>query len=143
MAVARFLNCRQAMVTPLPLTASHPHTLEPSQKVVIVNGHPGMLGQLDSQLTDGHYDMVFVESTGRAYTEIRKVLPHLIVLCTHEFDLDACQLLTMLKLDIDTCAIPVMTWTPEPDDQDLDVDTFQQMDDDFEAFPLRTIPAMN
>ncbi|MEQ1730921.1 MAG: hypothetical protein ABL982_21340 [Vicinamibacterales bacterium] len=97
-----------------------------------------MLDLLDRQLDEGHYDMVFVESTDRAYTQIRKVLPGLVVLCSSEHDLDTCQLLTMLKLDMDTCNIPILTWAPEPGGEDAGVDLFPAIDDDV---PLLRRPA--
>lgn len=131
------------MVIPMAQTAPTPHDSPLPQKVVIVNGHPAMLDQLDRQLDAGRYDMVFVESTERAYTQIRKVLPQLIVLCANEYDFDTCQLMTMLKLDIDTCAIPVLSWPAETDAGDPDFELPPQVDEDYEVFPHRPVPAMN
>ena len=54
----------------------------PTQKVVVVNGSAEALSVLETLLDAGHYDMVFVESSDRAYSTIKRVLPNLIVVCT-------------------------------------------------------------
>ncbi len=73
-----------------------------TQKVVVVNGNAEALGVLETLLDAGHYDMVFVESSDRAYSTVKRELPNLIVLCTRVEDLEGVQLLTMLKLDPET-----------------------------------------
>ncbi len=45
-------------------------------KVVIVNGNPEMLELLDTMLAAGHYDVVFVESSEHAYSQIKRVQPN-------------------------------------------------------------------
>jgi PleD family two-component response regulator len=90
------------------------------QKVVVVNGNTEVLGMLESVLDAGRYDMVFVEPGDRAYSQIRKVLPNLVILCTRIEQLDGFQLLTMLKLDPTTSDIPVLTYTTEHEGQDFD-----------------------
>src|SRR5437762_14328556 len=85
----------------------------PVQKVVVVNGNTEVLGMLESVLDAGRYDMVFVESSDHAYSQIKKVLPHLVILCARIEQLEGFQLLTMLKLDPDTRDIPVLTYTTE------------------------------
>ena len=85
----------------------------PVQKVVVVNGNTEVLGMLESVLDAGRYDMVFVEPGDRAYSQIRKVIPDLVILCTRIEELDGFQLLTMLKLDPETREIPVVTYTTE------------------------------
>jgi CheY-like chemotaxis protein len=67
-------------------------------KVVVVNGNTEVLGMLESVLDAGR-DMVFVEPGDRAYSQIRRVLPDLVILCTRIEQLDGFQLLSMLKLD--------------------------------------------
>src|SRR5678810_1487269 len=81
----------------------------PVQKVVVVNGNTEVLGMLETVLEAGRYDMVFVESGDRAYSQIKRVIPNLVILCTRIEELDGFQLLTMLKLDPDTRDIPVLT----------------------------------
>ena len=47
----------------------------PVQKVVVVNGNTEVLGMLETVFDAGRYDMVFVESSDRAYSQIKKVVP--------------------------------------------------------------------
>ena len=61
----------------------------PAQKVVVVNGSADVLGMLETVLDAGRYDMVFVESGNRAYSQIKKVQPQLVILCTRLDELDA------------------------------------------------------
>src|ERR687885_19789 len=84
-----------------------------AQKVVIVNGNAQILEMLESVLDAGHYDVVFVESSEHAYSQIKRVQPNLVILCVRIEDLDGFQVLSMLKLDQDTRDIPVLTYTTE------------------------------
>ena len=81
------------------------------QKVVIVNGTPGILDMVETALDAGHYDVVFVESSRHAYSQIKRVLPNLVILCLHVDDMEGLQVLSMLKLDEETRSIPVLTYT--------------------------------
>lgn len=100
-----------------------PHTTRPvaatitSQKVVIVNGSTAILEVLESVFEAGSYDIVFVESSDRAYSQIKRVLPNLVILCVRIEDLDGFHLLSMLKLDEETRGIPVLTYTTEYEGQ--------------------------
>lgn len=115
----------------------------PVQKVVVVNGNTEVLGMLETTLDAGRYDMVFVESGEHAYSQIRKLLPHLVILCTRIEALDGFQLLTMLKLDDNTRDIPVLTYTTEYEGQDFDT-AIAQLAEDEEAFlPSRPALRMN
>src|SRR5215510_9191340 len=115
-----------------------PHTNQisdaPVQKVVVVNGNTEVLGMLESVLDAGRYDMVFVEPGDRAYSQIRKVLPNLVILCTRIEELDGFQLLTMLKLDPTTSDITVLTYTTEHEGQDFDAVVSPPADDDENMF---------
>jgi CheY-like chemotaxis protein len=91
-----------------------------AQKVVVVNGNAEALGVLETLLDAGHYDMVFVESSDRAYSTIKRELPNLVVLCTRVEALEGVQLLTMLKLDPETRNIPVLSYTSEDSSLDFD-----------------------
>jgi CheY-like chemotaxis protein len=115
----------------------------PIQKVVVVNGNSEVLGMLESVLDAGRYDMVFVESGTRAYSQIRKVLPNLVILCTRIEALDGFQLLTMLKLDPETKDIPVLTYTTEYEGQDFDSAISQLAEDEDELLPTRPTLRMN
>ena len=92
----------------------------PAQKVVIVNGSPEILELLETALEAGHYDVVFVESSHHAYSQIKRVQPNLVILCVHLDDLDGFQVLSMLKLDPATRGIPVLTYTTEYDEQEAE-----------------------
>jgi len=107
----------------------------PVQKVVVVNGNTEVLGMLETVLDAGRYDMVFVESGDRAYSQIKKVLPNLVILCTKIEELDGFQLLTMLKLDTDTRDIPVLTYTTECEGQDFDEAIWQLAEEEEDLLP--------
>jgi PleD family two-component response regulator len=115
----------------------------PVQKVVVVNGNTEVLGMLETVLDAGRYDMVFVESSDRAYSQIKKVVPNLVILCTRIEELDGFQLLTMLKLDADTKDIPVLTYTTEYEGQDFDAVISQLADDEDDMMPARAALRMN
>ena len=91
-----------------------------SQKVLIVNGGPDVLEMLQAVLDPGSYDIVFVESGARAYSQIKRERPHLVILCMRIEDLEGFQLLSMLKLDDETFRIPVLTYTTEYEGQDTE-----------------------
>ena len=115
----------------------------PVQKVVVVDGNTEILGMLETVLDAGRYDMVFVESSERAYSQIRKVLPNLVILCARLENLENFQLLTMLKLDDETRNIPVLTYATECEGQDFDAAISQLAEDDEELFPARQALRMN
>jgi PleD family two-component response regulator len=89
-----------------------------TQKVVIVNGSAEILELLEAVLDAGRYDVVFVESSEHAYSQIRRVQPNLVILCVRIDDADGFQVLSMLKLDEETRAIPVLTYATEYDGQE-------------------------
>jgi len=111
------------------------------QKVVVVDGNAEVLGMLEAVLDAGRYDMVFVESSNNAYTQIKKVLPNLVIVCARIEHLEAFQLLTMLKLDAETCDIPVLTYTTEYEGQDLD-GVISQMAEEEEEMQFTSRPAL-
>jgi PleD family two-component response regulator len=115
----------------------------PVQKVVVVNGNTEVLGMLETVLDAGRYDMVFVESSDRAYSQIKKVVPNLVILCTRIEELDGFQLLTMLKLDVETKDIPVLTYTTEYEGQDFDTAISQLADEEEDMLPARPALRMN
>jgi PleD family two-component response regulator len=86
-----------------------------AQKVVIVNGNTEMLDMLETVLDAGHYDVVFVESSQHAYSQIKRVQPNLVILCVRIDETEGFQVLSMLKLDEETRGIPVLTYTTEYD----------------------------
>jgi CheY-like chemotaxis protein len=99
-----------------------------TQKVVIVNGNTEVLDLLETVLDAGHYDVVFVESTEHAYSQIKRVQPNLVILCVNVEHPDGFQVLSMLKLDPDTRDIPVLTHTTDGDDDDEEEEAAESAD---------------
>jgi PleD family two-component response regulator len=100
----------------------------PTQKVVIVNGSTEMLELLETVLDAGHYDVVFVESSDHAYSQIKRVQPNLVILCVRIDEMNGLHVLSMLKLDAETRHIPVLTYTTEYDGQEQDDDVAEPSD---------------
>jgi CheY-like chemotaxis protein len=100
-----------------------------TQRVLIVNGSSDVLEVLEPVLDAGNYDVVFVESSAHAYSQIKRVQPDLVILCLEMDDADALRVLSMLKLDEETRDIPVVTYTTaageeqEEDDEEDDSDS--------------------
>ena len=111
--------------------------ITPVQKVVVVDGSTEVLGMLEGVLDAGRYDMVFVESSDHAYSQIKKVLPNLVIVCARIERMQSFQLLTMLKLDAETRDIPVLTYTTEYEGQEVDSITSQIAEEDEELLPAR------
>ena len=111
-----------------------------NQKVVIVNGNPEMLELVETVLDAGHYDVVFVESNSHAYAEIKRVQPHLVILCLQFDQTDGFRILTMLKLDPETREIPVVTYTTEYGERE---EPEAPEASETEMFTLKPAPRMN
>jgi CheY-like chemotaxis protein len=95
-----------------------PHTVRTtSQQVVVVSKQSQLNGLLETVLDAGQYDVVFVESTEHAYSHIKRLTPHLIIVCLDIEDLDGFQVLSMLKIDPETRNIPVVTCTVTQEEQ--------------------------
>lgn len=82
-----------------------------TQKVLIMNGSSDVLEALEPVLEAGNYDVVFVESSAHAYSQIKRVRPDLVILCIEIDDAEGLNVLSMLKLDAETRDIPVVTYT--------------------------------
>jgi PleD family two-component response regulator len=109
--------------TPITAATTTSEKAAPSavmQKVVIVDGSSEMLGLLETVLSAGHYDVVFVESSEHAYSHIKRVQPNLVILCMCLEDHDGFQVLSMLKLDDETRRIPVLTYATEFEGQEME-----------------------
>src|SRR5437764_7948988 len=109
-------------------------TATTAQKVVIVNGSAEILEVLESVLEAGHYDIVFVESSEHAYSQIKRVKPNLVILCVRIEDLDGFQVLSMLKLDDDGRSIPVLSYKTENEGQEAEEETVEKVTSDTEMF---------
>jgi CheY-like chemotaxis protein len=79
------------------------------RKVVVVNGSIDLLIALGDLLEGKSHDVVFVDSTGLAYGQIKRILPDLIILCGSGDDLDALRVLSMVKADDETRDIPTIS----------------------------------
>jgi PleD family two-component response regulator len=99
-----------------------------AQKVVIVNGSAEILNLFETVLDAGHYDVVFVESSAHAYSQIKRVQPNLVILCVRIDDPDGFQVLSMLKLDVDTRDIPILTYTTEFDGEEPESEVAETSD---------------
>ncbi len=84
------------------------------------SGEDSLLDILETFDPNGRYNVVLIEPCATAYSRIKSVQPHLVVLCTRIEDTEAFDLLTMLKLDPETAAIPVLTYTTEEEAEDSD-----------------------
>src|ERR687897_2001076 len=102
-----------------------------SQQVVVVSKQSQLNGLLETVLDAGQYDIVFVESTEHAYSHIKRLTPHLIIVCLDIDDIDGFQVLSMLKLDNDTKSIPVVTCTVTQDDETMGDESLDRPDDVF------------
>jgi CheY-like chemotaxis protein len=109
-----------------------------SQQVVVVSKQSQLNGLLETVLDAGQYDVVFVESTEHAYSHIKRLTPHLIIVCLDIDELDGFHVLSMLKLDAETRHIPVVTCTVTSEDERERDETFEPADDDVFSQP----PAM-
>ncbi len=127
------------------LNASNAQIVRPvrdvTQRVVIVNGSPEVLALLETALDAGHYDVVFVESGQHAYSQIKRVLPDLVILCLRIEDTEGFQVLSMLKLDDDTRGIPVLTYTTEYEGREADEQVAEPAEP--EVFSRRHVELMN
>ena len=114
-----------------------------TQKVVIVNGSPQTLELLENVLEAGHYDIVFVESSAHAYSQIKRVQPNLVILCVQIDAMDTFQVLSMLKLDDETRRIPVLTFTTEDAGGSSDEEDSFEMSDGEILTPSKPALVMN
>jgi CheY-like chemotaxis protein len=115
----------------------------PIRTIAVVDGGTDVLGILETVFDAGRYDVVFVTSSDDAYSQIRKVLPSMVILYARIEHLDGCQLLTMLKLDPDTRDIPILTCMAahQPLDFDAAVSLLAEGEEDWS--PSGLLPRMN
>src|SRR5262245_5402133 len=96
------------MMTSTPSIRYTPAT-RPLRTVALVSTDPDQR-VLETVLGAVDHDVVLVESTDRAYSQIKRVMPDLVILCLGSDDREGCQLLTMLTVDRETSRIPVLTY---------------------------------
>ena len=104
-----------------------------AQKVVIVNGGKEVLSLFETVLDAGRYDVVFVETTAHAYSQIRRVQPDLVILCLKMDDPAGFRVLSMLKLDPETSSIPVLTCTAEDETELANDDADEEQEGEISA----------
>ena len=63
-----------------------------TRRVVVVNGNAQMLELLQVALETGRYDVVFVQSHTHAYSQVKRLQPHVVILCLHMDDLEGFQI---------------------------------------------------
>ena len=114
------MTTNTTLITAATTTSEKSSPSPAMQKVVIVNGSMDMLALLETVLSAGHYDVVFVESNEHAYSHIKRVQPNLVILCMCLEDHDGFQVLSMLKLDHETRRIPVLTYATEFEGQEVE-----------------------
>jgi DNA-binding NarL/FixJ family response regulator len=90
-------------------------TTAPLSVVAVSNDalRPELLDRL--LVDDNHCNVIVVESIERAYSRIRQVQPHIVVLFINIDDVHACQLLSMLHMDCGLRGMSVVTCTTGPD----------------------------
>jgi CheY-like chemotaxis protein len=103
-----------------------------SQKVVVVDGSADVMDLLESVLEGGRYDLLFADASQHAYSLVAREQPNLVVLCMTLDSTDGFQLLSMLKLDPQTRAIPVVTYTTDVEEDGEDA---QEIVEDAEELP--------
>jgi PleD family two-component response regulator len=86
---------------------------QPLRTVALVSSS-SHAGVLDAVLEAGDYDVVFIESIDRAYSQIKRSSPHVIILCVDMDDARCFQTLSILKMDDATSQIPIITYVLEP-----------------------------
>ena len=88
--------------------------------IAIFNIGPRALARFESTPAFDGCNLLILDSRTGAYSDIKRLRPSLVVIGAQlEEDEDACQLLTILKLDDETRRIPVVTIAT--DDADTDV----------------------
>ena len=113
-----------------------PMAVKSAQQVVVVSKQSHLNGLLETVLDAGQYDVVFVESTEHAYSHIKRLSPHLIIVCLDIDDIDGFQVLSMLKLDSQTRGIPVVTCTVSSTNEDPQDEALEPPDDVFSEAPV-------
>ncbi len=103
-------------------------TATPAYKVVIVNGRMELLDLFETVLHGNRFDVVLLESSTHAYSQIKRMRPNLVVLCLEMDDTAGFRVLSMLNLDDETRAIPVLTCTTDFDGQEAEEESVELFD---------------
>ena len=109
------------------MTPENVHTLPTRRSlptVAVVSSHPH-LQALEAVLGGLNHDVVFINAISQAYSQIKRGMPDVVVVCLTDDDEASCQVLSMLRLDRETARIPVLTYLQPPGtetDQELQED---------------------
>ena len=79
--------------------------------VISKDGDPAMLANVTDVFD---CDVVVFEPLARAYSEIKRLSPKLVIACLAVDDPDGCQVLSMLTFDRATSRIPVVVYATQP-----------------------------
>jgi DNA-binding response OmpR family regulator len=91
--------------------------------VVLVTGQAEPARSLDALAADmSDYDVILVDSIAHGYSRIKQAAPDLIIVCSEIDDSQACQLLSMLKIDNHAARIPVLTCVTSHETSEHEVD---------------------
>jgi PleD family two-component response regulator len=93
--------------------STRPNTSRAIRTLMVVGTEPDER-VLETATDTGGYDVILVEATATAYSRIKRLAPSAVVLTMAMDDVEACQLMSMLKLDRDTSKIPVFTCLLKP-----------------------------
>jgi DNA-binding NarL/FixJ family response regulator len=95
----------------------------PLRTVVLVSRHAPQAQALDALVVaTSDYDVIFVESMAHSYSRIKQVAPDLVVISSEIDDVATCQLLSMLRVDRLSSAVPVLTCPTFREEGDPDHD---------------------
>jgi hypothetical protein len=98
--------------------------------VVLVSGRTPQAGSLDALLVaTSDHEVVVVESIARSYSCIKRVMPDMVIISSEVDDFATCQLLSMLRADRCSSAIPVLICPTFRQQHDLD-DDLAELDQD-------------
>jgi hypothetical protein len=86
-----------------------------SSRVAVIASDPATLLAVTMTLDAWAYHLLLLDSHLDAYGDLKRFRPDLIVFCSRPDSPEACQLLTLLKLDAVTRDIPVETFECEVD----------------------------
>ena len=104
--------------------------------VVLVSGRTPQTESLDALLVaTSDHEVVVVESIARSYSCIKRVMPDMVIISSEVDDFATCQLLSMLRADRCSLAIPVLICPTFRQQHDFD-DDLAELDQDRSTPPL-------
>jgi len=80
-----------------------------NQTIMVISKQPDP-GVLSAVSDEFDYSAIVIESLARAYSQIKRIKPKLVIACLAIDDPDGCQVLSMLNFDSATSRIPVVVY---------------------------------